>query len=71
MRKWLRVLRVQNSWTQKEAADRLKMSQPMYAAIENGNRKKVLTLDLMENISKVFSIPYEKIMEYEKGVTND
>lgn len=70
MRKWLMMLRVQNGWTQKEAGQRLGISQSMYSAIENGIRKKALSLKLMEDISTVFHISYEQIVEYEKGVNH-
>lgn len=68
MRKWLKVLRIQNGWTQQEAGQRLGISQPMYSAIENGTRKKALSLKLMEDISVVFGVSYEQVVEYEKGV---
>lgn len=71
MRKWLMMLRVQNGWTQKEAGQRLGISQSMYSAIENGTRKKALSLKLMEDISTVFHISYEQIVEYEKGVRHE
>ena len=71
MRKWLKVLRVGIGWTQQEAGQRLGISQTMYSAIENGTRKKELSLKLMEDISVVFGVSYEEIVKYEKGALNE
>ncbi len=58
MQKRIRELRRENSLTQKQAADYLKISQSYYSKLESGKRK------LSTNIIKELSILYNTSMDY-------
>lgn len=70
MRNWLKVLRVQNGWTQKEAGKRLGISQQMYSAIETGicYKSKELPLGLLSDIAKIFRVPLGLVCQWETEV---
>ena len=59
MRNRLKVLRAERDWTQAELADRLRVSRQTVNAIEKG--KYDPSLSLAFRISRVFSMPIEKV----------
>ena len=69
MREWLRALR--GNRPASEIAALMGMSQQYYNYIENGKRQKVMDLQLVEKISKVFNISIQEIVDYESKATDD
>ena len=65
MRTWLRDLRLASERTQEDLAGRLGISTAYYSLIEQGRRKRDLSLDLARKISAEFRVPLEAIGTYE------
>ena len=66
MRKYLKEMREINNLTQLEVSKKLDISESYYCLIENGERQKVLSLDLANNLANVFGVSVEWIIEQEK-----
>lgn len=66
MRKYLKKIREKKRLTQLELANKLNISESYYSMIENGERKKVLDLNLISKISEVFNVSIEWIAEQEQ-----
>ena len=66
MRKYLKKIREKKHLTQLELANKLNISESYYSMIENGERKKVLDLNLISKISEVFNVSIEWIAKQEQ-----
>lgn len=70
MFKRLRELRLENGFTTKDMASKLRISKPFYSQLENQNRR--LSYDMAIQISEIFNmrpddIFYEQYKTKEKG----
>lgn len=72
MRDWLREARETKELTMKDMAERLDMTESYYCCIENGTRKKDLSLSLMLSLSRALNLPITMIIKNEtEGADND
>lgn len=67
MRKYLYELRKANSFSQRDMANKLDISESYYCLIEKGNRKKNLDLSLALKISEIFNMDVNRIVELEEA----
>ena len=65
MREWLRIARQAKGFTMKDLAERLNISESYYSLIENGERQKKMDIAIVNGLSKVLGIPFQKIVEFE------
>lgn len=65
MRKWLKALRKKYNLTQSEIANGLKISRNYYYYIGNGKRRKDLDLSQVLNLSKIFNVSVDYIINEE------
>jgi putative transcriptional regulator len=68
MKNRLKVLRVEQNWTQEDLAQRLGVTRQAIIAIERGKYDPSLPLAL--RIAKLFSIPVEQIFMLDENPTN-
>lgn len=66
MRLWLKELRESKGYSQQFVADELGVTQQFYCYIENGERQADLALSTVVNLSKLFGVTVEEIIDYEK-----
>ena len=64
-RTWLREARTKAGKTQEEVAKELDISDAYYSMIELGKRQNPMDLMLCLKLSKIFSIPIKRIVEFE------
>ena len=65
MRDWLKSLREAKGYTMKEAGAKLGVSESYYCAIENGTRKKDMSLGLASGLASMFGVSVEEIVRLE------
>ncbi|MDF5722120.1 MAG: helix-turn-helix transcriptional regulator [Rhizonema sp. PD37] len=65
----LRLMRVFHDLSQKELAEKLKISKSYLSEIESG--KKTPTLDLLNRYSEFFDIPVSSIMFFSESLSKD
>lgn len=65
MREWLRTARQSKGLTMKDLSELLNISESYYSLIENGERQKKMDISLVDGLSKVLGIPFQKIVEFE------
>ena len=49
----------------KDLAERLNISESYYSLIENGERQKKMDIAIVNGLSKLLGIPFQKIVEFE------
>lgn len=67
LRNWLKQLREERGMTQKQVAEQLNISESYYSYIEAGDRQKMMDISLAREISKIFGISIEQIVENENS----
>lgn len=67
MREWLAEARSKAGLTQEEVGRKLRISPSYYALIEQGRRQRKMDATLVMELSVIFDIPVEKILEMETG----
>ena len=65
MREWLRNLRTQKGWTQRETAEMLHIATNYYNMIECGKRQSKMTIDMAQKLASVFDVSLEYIFANE------
>lgn len=65
MRDWLKSLREEKGFTQKQMGEQLNISESYYAYIEAGDRQKTMDITLARKLSRIFGISVEQIVEFE------
>ena len=65
MREWLKKLRESEGLTQKQAAEKLNITESYYSYIEAGERQKQMDITLAQKISSAFHVTVEQIVEFE------
>lgn len=65
MREWLRNLRIEKKYTQKELGAKLGISESYYCAIENGDRQKNMDMLLVSGLSTALGVSVSKIVKLE------
>lgn len=65
MREWLKKLRESEGLTQKQAAEKLNITESYYSYIEAGERQKQMDITLAQRISSAFHVTVEQIVEFE------
>ena len=65
MREYLQSLRTEMNLSQQTVADKIDKSRQYYSLIENGERQQSMDISILTGLSKVFSIPIEKLVELE------
>lgn len=65
MRNWLKQLRESSGMTQLDVSEALKISRTYYLRIENGQRKKSIDLSTLTELSKIFRVPIDLLIEFE------
>ena len=66
MRAWLKNLRIEKNLSMKQMADKLGISESYYCSIENGYRQRNMDISLAAKISKIFSIPIKRVLQFEE-----
>lgn len=66
MRDWIKKLRLEKNYTQSSVAEKLGISQSYYNLIENGERQKKLSMELVQKLIEVFGVTFEYICEQER-----
>lgn len=67
MRDWLVNTRNEKGMTQLEVAKKLNISEGYYSYIEKGQRQKNMDITLAAKLSDIFSIPLQRIVEFESS----
>lgn len=65
MREWLKKRRIQKGLTMKQIAEKLRISESYYSAIEAGTRQKKMDVVLMAGIAAALNVPVSKIVQFE------
>lgn len=65
MRGWLLTARREKGMTQLEVAKKLGISEAYYAYIERGERQQNMDITLAANLSVIFDIPLNRIVDLE------
>lgn len=65
MRKWLKNLRIEKKYTQKELGSKLGISESYYCAIENGERQKKMDMMLVSGLSAALGVSVARIAQLE------
>jgi len=65
----LRMIRIYHDLTQKELAEKLKISKSYLSEIESG--KKIPSLELLRQYSNIFDIPVSSIMFFSESLNKD
>lgn len=68
MREWLRDRRKAKGFTMKLLGEKLGVSESYYCAIENGGRKKELSLGMASALARELEISVDEIIELEGGL---
>lgn len=68
MREWLRDRRKAKGLTMKQLGEKLGVSESYYCAIENGGRKKELSLGMASALARELEISVDEIIELEGGL---
>lgn len=66
MRDWLKKLRIQKGWTQRQTADALCVATTYYNMIECGKRQNKMTIDMAQKIATAFDVPLDTVLKFEK-----
>ena len=66
MRAWLKQARENKQLTEKQVADRLRISENYYTSIESGKSQKQMDLALIERLSVLLDVSTETIIELER-----
>lgn len=64
MRKWLMVIRKQKGLSQKATAEAIKITQPSYCNIENGERRP--SVETAKKIGNLLGFPWTRFFEDEE-----
>lgn len=67
MRRYLYELRKLNKMTQQDVADRLKISRQYYGFVENGERKKEMSISMLYSFAEIFNAPVAELIEAERN----
>ena len=70
MREWLKNLREAKGLTMKETGAALGVSESYYCAIENGTRKKDMSLGLVSGLASVFGVSVSDVVSMETAGQN-
>lgn len=70
MREWLVDLRKSRNESQAAAARGMGLSRQSYFQVENGERQKRLTMDMMVRIAGHFEVTLDQIVQYENARTS-
>lgn len=65
MRDWLKKMRNEKSFTMKDIAEHIGISESYFCAIENGTRQKSLDVTMAERLSQAFCVPVSVIIDAE------
>lgn len=65
MREYLKLLRANQKRSQVEVAKKIGLSQQMYCLVENGQRQKNISLDLLSKLAVVFNVPVTDLIAEE------
>ena len=65
MREWLKNLRTEKKYTQKELGAKLGISESYYCAIENGERQKNMDMLIVSGLSAAFGVSVARIVQME------
>ena len=66
MRKWFKLLREKNKFSQQDVAEKLNKSRQYINLIENGERQKDLDLSLVIKLAKIFGVSVDYIIAEEE-----
>jgi len=61
----MKTLRIKNCLSQTEAAVKLGVTQQYYSLIENGARQQSISLELIKNLSAIFGVPVNELIDAE------
>ena len=67
MRNYLKDKRKELNLTQEQVAEKINCCRQMYCFIENGNRQKNISVDLLVKLADIFSIPVSELIESENS----
>lgn len=65
LRDWLKKLREDHGYTQKQVGEKLDISESYYSYIEAGDRQKTMDISLARKLSAIFGVTVEQIVEFE------
>lgn len=65
MREYLKHLREEKGLTQESLAIKMRLSRAYYVRIENGQRQKNISLDLLSKLAVVFNVPVTDLIAEE------
>lgn len=70
MREYLRNLRSHKKLTVREVSQKLGISESYYSLIENGFRQKHISVHILNNLSEIFDIPVNALIQQELEYIN-
>lgn len=71
MRAYLRKAREDLGYTQQYVAEQIGISQNYYCDIENGTRQRILKIDIIKKLSKLFGVSIETIVLEEEKIMQE